>query len=173
MLPIRHTQNRFNAFTLFELLLVMASIGVIACLLAPALGRSKGRARDTQCRGNLRQLGLLVRLYADDFGGHLPALRANFATGPARGSDLALLNLQEPRMLLCPADPARPSPQDGVSYRWNAEVGGRLLHGNALAELAAARGVAVALFNDREPWHGHRNGVMLDGRVEALKKEGR
>lgn len=157
-------------FTLLELLVVIAVIGLLAALLVPVLARGKGRARDAQCLGNLRQLGILVRLHAEDHGGRLPRLRADFATGPERAADLALLNLQEPRLLLCPADRTGPARPDPVSYVWNAAAGGRLLHGDSLAEAATGGGVAGALFYDREPWHGHRNGVMPDGRAMALKE---
>jgi prepilin-type N-terminal cleavage/methylation domain-containing protein len=156
--------------TLIELLVVIAILGVLAALLVPALGRGKGRARDAQCLGNLRQLGLLVRLHAEDHGGRLPRLRADFATGPARAADLALLNLREPRLLRCPADRTGRAQPDHMSYVWNAAAGGRLLHGDSLAEAAAGDSLAGALFHDREPWHGHRNGVMPDGRAAALKE---
>lgn len=165
-----HAYRFRAAFTLLELLVVIAVIGVLAGLLMPALGRAKGRARDAQCLGNLRQLGLLVRLHAEDHGGRLPALRADFATGPERAADLALLNLQEPRLLLCPADRTGPARPEAVSYVWNAAAGGRLLHGDSLAEAAAGGGETGALFHDREPWHGHRNGVLPDGRAAALKE---
>ncbi|HMO66164.1 MAG TPA: prepilin-type N-terminal cleavage/methylation domain-containing protein [Verrucomicrobiota bacterium] len=159
-----------SAFTFIELLVVIAVLGVLAALLAPALGRGRGRARDAQCLGNLRQLGLLVRLHAEDHGGRLPRLRADFATGPARAADLALLNLREPRLLRCPADRSGPARPDPMSYVWNTAAGGRLLHGDSLAEAAARNAMSGALFHDREPWHGHRNGVMPDGRAVALKE---
>jgi prepilin-type processing-associated H-X9-DG protein/prepilin-type N-terminal cleavage/methylation domain-containing protein len=54
------------AFTLVELLIVVAIIGVLASLLLPAISRGKQRARGAQCLNNLRQIGVASVLYASD-----------------------------------------------------------------------------------------------------------
>ncbi len=64
---------RRQAFTLLELLVVVAVIGVLAGLLVPALARAKDRAKSIQCLSGMRQLGLGLLMYADaDPGGRLP-----------------------------------------------------------------------------------------------------
>lgn len=60
-----------TAFTLLELLVTVAIIGILAALLLPALSGAKSRARLVECLGNKRQLGLAWLMYADDHAGRL------------------------------------------------------------------------------------------------------
>src|SRR6185436_3085603 len=55
--------------TLIELLVVIAVIGLLASLLLPALATAKKRARATQCLNNLREVGIGMRIYADENDG--------------------------------------------------------------------------------------------------------
>jgi len=66
-----------KAFTLIELLVVMVIIALLVGLLLPALARAKEEARKTQCRSNLRQIGLGIAMYANDNGGWSPEMGAN------------------------------------------------------------------------------------------------
>ncbi|MGC9261657.1 MAG: type II secretion system protein [Phycisphaerae bacterium] len=74
--------KRRNAFTLIELLVVISIIAILIALLLPALARAKQLALRIQGASNMRQIGIALHEYADDYRGQYPlANTANFNFG--------------------------------------------------------------------------------------------
>jgi general secretion pathway protein G len=66
-----------SAFTLIELLTVIAIIGILAAIIIPVTGRVRESARTAQCASNMRQLAQSMLLHAEDNKGVLPATYNN------------------------------------------------------------------------------------------------
>jgi prepilin-type N-terminal cleavage/methylation domain-containing protein/prepilin-type processing-associated H-X9-DG protein len=114
-----------RAFTLVEMLVVIAVIVILAALLLPALAAGQQKARKAACLSNLRQVGLAITLYANDNSGNIPygpkaaAFTSPLDLYPSTGAPTSLISLSsgapvglglllsqqlsaQPRVLFCP-----------------------------------------------------------------------
>lgn len=82
--------QRVRGFTLIELLVVISVIAILTSLLIPAITLARGAARSAGCASNLRQLGIALQLYADDWEDRLPPNNLTVGTGSDRRWSMAL-----------------------------------------------------------------------------------
>ncbi len=126
--------HRRRAFTLIELLVVIAIIAILAAILFPVFAQATEKARATQCLSNMKQLGMALMQYVQDYDETYP-----YYAGPvtAQRPELYIWSIFQPyvkngQVLRCPSDPTplewdprrpgdwAPSFVAGPNQIWNA-----------------------------------------------------
>ena len=111
-------KHQLRAFTLVELLVVIAVIAILAAILLPVLDKGKQRSQTADCLNNMKQLQLCYRMYVDDNNDYLPPneampdLDVSWVLGDAQ-TDVTTTNIQnglifqyshQIKIYVCPAN---------------------------------------------------------------------
>ncbi len=112
-----HRAPRQPAFTLLELIVVLAVLAILTSLLLPALTRGNRRSQRMACVNNLKQIGLGFKIFANDHQDRYPMQLWSHESRPAEATNAyatfifrALSNeLSTPRVLVCPQDRRGPA----------------------------------------------------------------
>jgi len=112
-----------RAFTLIELLTVIAIIGILAAILIPTVGAVRKTAKGANCIANLRQIGVAINIYPSDNKGYYPRLRFNYAPDdpvnnlnwakalyPYIPTQAGVNKSLSSKIFLCPAEEIQPDP---------------------------------------------------------------
>ena len=179
-----------RAFTLIQILVVIAIIAILSALLIPAVARARAGAARTACAAQLHDIAKTLQIYFGDNRNALPKVNMMPSLRPPLNDYPSLVQLLAPyhrgstRVFQCPADritqPASGAPsgfetyfdREQSSYYWDENVS---IYASRITELKNSAG--VRLVQEYEPFHGRAgsNGSMnrlyadlhVDGDVQS------
>ena len=173
--PLKH------GFTLIELLVVISIIGILMGLLMPSLTRAKGKAKDTKCINNLRQIGIALVIYTDDNGGKLPFAERQPSEPidpknvQPRIVDVLSRNVGGAAAVFqCPKDRAGWYEREGSSYEWNYQTNGKPIELPGVIGEIQRTAEKARLIYDYDNFHpggpsGTKNVLHGDGHIAPIK----
>lgn len=167
-----------GAFTLLELLVVVAIIGLLAALLLPVVSRAREAGKATACVSNLRQIGLAIQLYTQDYHNRLPIMRDQPAGAPATNEPAGPERVLAPylgntHVLRCPSDAKDLFETTGSSYSWNSLLNNQPADRLTVLNLPFNPHQMPLMF-DKEAFHAARgegkgiNFLYADGHIKNL-----
>lgn len=118
---IAHSNRTIRrAFTLIELLVVIAIIALLAAILFPVFGRARENARKSSCLNNMKQVGLALTQYAQDYDEMMPGGCNNGGNGWAMTT---IPYIKSTQVMACPSDATNSTVRSHkISYAYNLAI---------------------------------------------------
>jgi prepilin-type N-terminal cleavage/methylation domain-containing protein/prepilin-type processing-associated H-X9-DG protein len=148
----RHVCRHKRAFTLIELLVVISIIAILAAILFPVFARARENARRASCQSNLKQLGLGLMQYSQDYDEKLPVSNISNAqcgdtVGAGWGSRI-FPYVKSTQIFVCPSDSGYvDSGYTRVSYAYNSAIGSTNAARGISGAMAAMNSSALTVLN--------------------------
>jgi prepilin-type N-terminal cleavage/methylation domain-containing protein len=149
---------RRSAFTLIEMLVVVAIIAVLAALLLPALRRAREQASRVHCMSNLRQQGIAIYMYTNDNKGNLPHgdwTDGNYNSSYSLAQQMLLVDRYtagNAKVWCCPQYTRfGGAPDSDAGWRSAANLGGGYAH--RMPSMYGVAGPYFGLLVSGDPWH--------------------
>ncbi len=131
--------RRKNGFTLIELLVVIAIIAILAAILFPVFARARENARRASCGSNLKQIGLGILQYTQDYDERMPRNDSG-STGVGTWVDTLQPYIKSDQLFVCPSDS---SPYALASGRKTSYAINQIYYKNAAQELFEANTTGI------------------------------
>lgn len=162
-----------RAFTLVELLVVLAVIGVLLSLLLPAVNRIRAKSVALKCKAQLAEVGKAMQMYLNENNGRYPPAVYSPTFNPDNLPTVRDLvgryTNDNERIWVCPADDLI-FPEYGMSYSYYQELGLRDLRDTFFFKVMRSPSRTPVMW-DAENWHGGQvpfNWLFADGHVDEF-----
>jgi prepilin-type N-terminal cleavage/methylation domain-containing protein/prepilin-type processing-associated H-X9-DG protein len=168
-----------RAFTLVELLVVLAVIGILAALLLPAVMHTKEGGKSAVCLNNLHQIGIGLQLYVQENQNRLPVMENIGTNGPPPTNGPAINVVLLPfvggnsNLFRCPSDSENLFVLTGSSYFWNNTLNGQDADHLTILNLPYPQ-TQIPVVSDKDKFHIARgdahaiNYLYADGHIKNL-----